>query len=211
MAAKPLPDAGALHNVFDFDPTTGLLTHKVRDAAYFSASGRGGREGQAARWNGRHAGNLAGSTTAIGYQAVRVPMIGGGSVAVMSHQVVWAMFYGKWPEQIIDHINGVRDDNRPANLRLTTLKDNARNVCLPANNTSGVCGVSRHKNTGKWFAQIIVDGKRRYLGSFEHKHEAVAARRAASAEFGFSDGHGKPKLVSYPHRNKRAQSAKGEI
>lgn len=204
MAAKPLPDAGTLHNIFDFNPSTGLLKHRIRAAHYFSETGRGGQEGQASRWNGRHAGKVAGSKTTIGYRTVRVPLIGGGSVAVMCHQIAWAMFYGKWPEQIIDHINGVRDDNRPGNLRLTTLKDNARNMCLPRNNTSGFCGVTWDSGIGKWVAQIIVDGRRIYLGSFEDKIDAVAARKLANTRYGFHEGHGKPKIVTYPSKRKTA-------
>lgn len=204
MANKPLPDAGTLHNIFDFDPSTGFLKHRMRSAHYFTSTGRGGQEGQAARWNGKHAGKVAGSKTAIGYRAVRVPLIGGGSVSVMSHKIAWAMFYGEWPGQIIDHINGVRDDNRPGNLRLSTLKDNARNMCLPRNNTSGFCGVIWDKGISKWVAQIIVDGRRIYLGSFEDKIDAVAARKSANSRYGFHDGHGKPKIVIYRIRRKSA-------
>lgn len=50
---------------------------------------------------------------------------------------------------------------------------------LPSNNTSGVRGVYWSKLSGKWLAQIRVDGKQYYIGSFKTIKEAAAARKAA--------------------------------
>lgn len=217
MASKPLPDHSLLLKLFELDIATGILTYKPRGPEFFTENGRGGALGQSSRWNGRWAGKIAGYSTRIGYREVQIPILGGGYFISQQHRVVWCLTHGFWPESILDHINGIRGDNRPSNLRLSSLKLNARNMCLPSNNTSGFCGVSFNRRTGKWFAQIIADNKRHYLGTYDRKSDAIAARQEANARFGFLEGHGKPKIVQYPlstshlkrnARRKKAQEGK---
>jgi hypothetical protein len=40
------------------------------------------------------------------------------------HRLAWYLHYGAWPKNHIDHINGIRNDNRIINLRDVTSKDN---------------------------------------------------------------------------------------
>lgn len=67
--------------------------------------------------------------------------------------------------------------------RNRTLKEgtclNAFNSEIGKNNTSGIKGVSYHKKSGKWRAQIKVQGKNYYLGLFEEIGDAEAARKNA--------------------------------
>ena len=87
---------------------------------------------------------------------------------------------GSWPIAEIDHINGVKDDNRFKNLREATRTENIRNQKLPrVDNASGVAGVSWYKKYGKWVARIQVHGKRISLGYFSNLCDAVTARKAA--------------------------------
>ena len=90
------------------------------------------------------------------------------------------MFYGEIPEgMFIDHIDGNRGNNNIDNLRLVNVEGNARNIRLPSNNTSGVCGVtfcvavdSRSEKTyysPSWRAQWYdLNGKRK-LKAFSTK------------------------------------------
>jgi len=101
------------------------------------------------------------------------------------------MATGAWPPDQIDHVNGVRTDNRIENLRSVTHAENGRNQAIPRNNTSGVMGVARRTRGKKWHAQIKVGGKQIHLGSFDDKDEAIAARAAADIEHGFHENHGR--------------------
>lgn len=99
----------------------------------------------------------------------------------LSHRLAWFYMTGAWPEQEIDHINGVRDDNRFANLREADRQINCQNVRKPyKNNRTGLLGVK--PSLGKFVARIYVDGKERHLGTFKTPGLAHAAYVAAKRE-----------------------------
>jgi hypothetical protein len=102
------------------------------------------------------------------------------------HRLVWAMHTGAWSEYEIDHRNGIKTDNRIANLR--ECKDgilNAQNTHGPRrHNTSGFAGVVKHKQckSDRWVARITVDGKQVHLGLFATPEEAHARYLTAKRE-----------------------------
>jgi hypothetical protein len=90
---------------------------------------------------------------------------------------------GEWPKNQIDHKNGVKDDNRKANLRPATNKENQQNVRRArCNNASGFLGVSFHRKLAKYSAQIYVDGKKKHLGYFISPRTAHEEYLKAKAE-----------------------------
>lgn len=98
------------------------------------------------------------------------------------HRLIWEYKYGPIPEGMqIDHINGVRNDNRIGNLRLATRLQNSQNRKKRTDNSSGATGVTYNKSTGFWVARIGIDGERVYLGSYRSKEEAQEVRRQAKA------------------------------
>ncbi len=80
-----------------------------------------------------------------------------------------------------DHINRNKLDNTKENLRTVTRQQNLRNVGLQKNNTSGMVGVQKAKNS--WMARIKVNYKTIYLGCFLNKVEAIEARKKAEVKY----------------------------
>lgn len=86
------------------------------------------------------------------------------------------------PAQTIDHVNGDGLDNRRCNLRLASTRQNCYNVGARKDNKSGQKGVTWHKASRKWRAQIAVPGKIKHLGTFAEKAEAIKAYQLAARE-----------------------------
>jgi hypothetical protein len=100
-----------------------------------------------------------------------------------AHRIAWAISTGEWPTRDIDHINGVRTDNRIANLRHVSRATNLENLrgAKSHNVSSGVLGVYI-TNKGCITSRIGVNGKSIYLGSFRTVEEARAAYISAKRQ-----------------------------
>lgn len=81
--------------------------------------------------------------------------------------------------QVVDHINGDRTDNRRDNLRITTQAKNCINKKLQGNNKSGMAGVSWDKDRNKWAPEIAMDHKKCHLGRYSKFEDAAYARYIA--------------------------------
>lgn len=158
-------DAATLRELIDYDPETGSLTWRHR----VDAPG----------WSTRWAGKPCGAKSARGY--VNVGLMG---KTMQAHTIAWIIATGGPPSGEIDHINGVRWDNRLCNLRDVSRVQNQRNLPIQKNNRSGHPGVERFR--GKWRAVIVVDRHPIRLGTFPSFDQAKAARVAAEKAHGFT-------------------------
>jgi len=147
-----------LREMLAYDPLTGVLTWRV-DASQVSS------------------GTAAGYVREDGYVEVGVD-----GHPYRGHRIAWALHHGAWPEGLLDHRNGVRHDNRIANLRPTTRSLNLQNQHSPrSNNASGYLGVSPARRCSlsgvvlSWRATIKVDGRFIQIGTFKSPEEAYAA------------------------------------
>ena len=121
------------------------------------------------RHNSLHAGNIAGVVCKrFGYRIVTLK-----GVQYKAHLIVFFLHHGRWPKGIIDHVNGVRDDNLPENLRETDHSGNSCNAKVSSRNTSGVKGVSWSKSVGKWKVRVTKKGVSHFGGWFDDFDEAV--------------------------------------
>jgi hypothetical protein len=156
-----------LKEVLDYNPETGDFTWKI-------STGR------------VSVGTKAGTRKGHGYIQIRID-----SVIYLASRLAWFWMTEKWPIDEIDHVNGIRDDNRFANLREANRDQNSRNTTSYGGIT-GVSGVYLEKTTGRYYAQIRVgSGRRICLGTYDTVEQAAAARKIAVEKYhgGFAGRH----------------------
>ena len=148
-----------VRELLDYNPATGVFTWRVLHSNMRS---------------GQVAGNVS------RYRTIKI-----NRKHYLAHRLAWFVAFGAWPPNQIDHINGVRDDNRLVNLRLATQSENNANAKTPKNKT-GFKGVAPHRK--KWCARIRVNGRKRHLGLFDTPEAAYQryceVAREVYGEFG---------------------------
>lgn len=145
---------------FNYDPDTGVVSYSGRERARLPPSQQSRRAGKPVGWK-----------DSKGHMMVKI-----GKTDYMLHRVVWAMQTGSWPVCSIDHINGVRDDNRWENLREASHVINMQNRSGAATGSeSKELGVSRSATPGKWMANIKAGGVPMRLGTYKSETQAFSA------------------------------------
>jgi hypothetical protein len=146
-----------LRKLLSYDPETGGLRWRVDVARNVFA------------------GNVAGKPGKKKYLQVCVRR-----KYMLAHRVAWAIVYGDWPKNLIDHKNGDPHDNRLSNLREATYSQNSANRPTPRTCRSGVKGVRFRKR--RWEVNIEKDGAAVCVGRFHCLGKAAAAYRAKARE-----------------------------
>ena len=165
MGAKQISQSN-IKSLLNYDLGTGLFTRKV-------SAGSGA------------SGCIAGTVNGRGYCQITI-----NRKIYKAHRLAFLYVLGYIPEKV-DHINHDTLDNRWINLRPADSQINGRNQSMHKTNTSGCCGVTKHKQSGRWQAQIKVVGKNLFLGLFDDLESAIAARKAANTRYNFHNNHGK--------------------
>lgn len=117
----------------------------------------------------KKSGEEAGAANSRGYVCIMIKR-----KSYHAHRLAWFLHYQEMPSQDIDHINGIKNDNRICNLRLVTARQNQYNQRKPRiDNKSGYLGVAIYKD--KWMASIKINSKTKHLGYFSTPQEASVA------------------------------------
>ncbi len=162
-----------LREMLRLDAESGRLFWMERPRHHFSS------EKSWRIFNSQFAGKGCGSPEGNGYLQCRIT-VDGKCQLVKAHRIVWALHYGSWPADQLDHINMDRKDNRPVNLREATNEQNQRNRACRAGSLTGVKGVKFDRARGKFMARITVSGKEMHLGRFDTLNEASLAYAEAA-------------------------------
>lgn len=148
--------ASRLRGFLQYDPDTGAFTW-MRNVSI-----------------GKKAGDAAGGMTAERYIAISFE-----NRTYKAHRLAWLYMTGDWPVGDIDHINGVRSDNRWRNLRDVPRSINVQNQRrAQVHNRAGLLGVQK-RSPGRYRARIIKGGCAHDLGTFDTPEKAHAAYLAA--------------------------------
>jgi hypothetical protein len=154
--------AEKLREILDYDPETGVFTWRVTLSIRAPS------------------GSTAGTCCNDG--RVNITICGRRYKA---HRLAWLYVHGEWPPELIDHIDGNPSNNRIANLRPATCRQNGANAKRSVSNTSGFKGVCWDGVNRRWRAHITLNGKTKCLGRFDKIEDASAAyRKAAERCFG---------------------------
>ncbi|MCK9994539.1 MAG: hypothetical protein Dbin4_03059 [Alphaproteobacteria bacterium] len=152
-------DRSRLKALLHYDPDTGAFTWRVKPNRRIRV------------------GDVAGDLRPNGYRRIRID-----GKPYAAHRLAWLYVYDRWPANQLDHMNGVRDDNRWDNLREATNAENSQNRNINSNSTSGLMGVCWHKQRQKLRAEIQIAGRKKHLGLFTTPEDAHAAYLAAKAD-----------------------------
>jgi len=95
--------------------------------------------------------------------------------------IIWALVFGYWPKDEIDHINGCHTDNRLINLREATRRENQYNR-VPKN--KGVVELKDATRKKRFRAVIRLPGQnsKKNLGHFATREEAEKAYERAARQ-----------------------------
>lgn len=149
-------------------------------------------------WRSHHAANF------YAKRNVREVSGNGRQTTLIMHRVIMGANKG----EEVDHENHDTLDNRRKNLRRTTHQGNCKNMSLLSSNTSGACGVRWCKRAKRWHARIKINGREVHLGFYADKDDAIEARKAANARYGFHANHGMGSLESIAMKQEARKHAK---
>lgn len=108
-----------------------------------------------------------------GYIKVHLSRNGKAKKAIL-HRLVASAFIG--PSKLeVDHINGIKTDNRVENLEYVTSRENQLRCKERIGTKSKLRGASWHSQNSKWQAEIRINNIRHYLGTFNTATEAHIA------------------------------------
>ena len=161
-------DQSYLKSILNYNPETGVFTNRIT------------------RSSRAKAGAVAGGVNSNGYRHIRIH-----NRLYKAHRLAFLYMTGEFPSNDVDHINGIRDDNRWKELRPVSKSENNKNTKKPKANTSGVMGVWWRKDINKWRVQIKVFSKNIYLGHYSDFFEACCLRKSAELEHGYHPNHGR--------------------
>ncbi len=116
-------------------------------------------------------GDIAGFLHSSGYVHIKIR-----NMSYKAHRLAFLYMDGYFPEHSVDHKNGLKSDNRWANLRHVTRSCNMQNRSVFKGSKSGFTGVYQGRSKGVWGARISVNKDKIFLGLHADKISAALAR-----------------------------------
>lgn len=124
-----------LRSIIDYDINTGAFTWKVKIPR-----------------SKNNIGSEAGYVDNVGYRAIKI-----NKILYKAHRLAFLWVTGEWPLLYVDHINGIRHDNRWCNLREATISQNQCNAGVTARNKLGHKNISiKTERNGRQIYRISV-------------------------------------------------------
>lgn len=147
-----------LKSIILYEPLTGMFIWRYKEAC--PSFKRGGR--------------ISNCVEKDGYIQIRI-----SGKSFKAHRLAFLYITGEWPKEQVDHINGIRRDNRWCNIRECTPRENMFNMraCVDGK----IKGI-RKKNKS-YEVTLRINGIPTYLGSYKNLEDAVKTIRAAREKY----------------------------
>ena len=101
-----------------------------------------------------------------------------------AHRIIFLMQHGYVPD-VVDHIDGNRQNNKIKNLRVATHTQNLQNSKISKHNNSGCKNVVWHKQRKKWAVRLVLNKKSKSYGLYADLELAeLVAQEARNLNFG---------------------------
>ncbi|MGP2470895.1 HNH endonuclease [Yersinia sp. 2540 StPb PI] len=139
-----------LNELLSYNHESGLFSHKTNTTRK--------RKGEVAGFNNN------------GYIRITV-----NRQVIAAHRLAWFIVNNEDPQELIDHKNGIKTDNRISNLRLATYSQNSMNSKISSLNSTGFKGVRWCERKKRWITRVKINGKKTQLGSFTNINDASNA------------------------------------
>ena len=109
------------------------------------------------------------------------------------HQLMALAFFNIKTDKdnVVDHINNIRSDNRLYNLQIISARDNARKRINKNPTASNYIGIYKNNYTNKWRARIYISGDRVSIGQYFTEDEANKVYNVALNNIHLYNGNGK--------------------
>lgn len=166
MDKQDVITAQELQQIAEYFPENGIFIWKITKGNYVKT------------------GKEFGSWDLYGYKTVRI-----NRKSYKLHRLAWLYVYGEMPKNDIDHINGIRHDNRISNLRDVTRQTNLENqtkIQKQKKHTT-LIGVYFDARKKSYYSRISIKNKSVHLGTFKTEQQAHDAYVAAKRKFHFGN------------------------
>ena len=148
-----------LKSLFNYNPDTGLFSRLI------------------ARNYKHKVGEIAGTISSKGYIHIGID-----KKYYKGHRLAWLYVYGVLPKNQIDHINGIKTDNRLCNLREVTNSQNCQNKSeFNSKSKVGIKGIDFKNN--KYRVRIGINYKSIFIGQFKNLEDAKKALKDAVLKY----------------------------
>ena len=141
-----------LLELVEYHPDTGIFINKV------------------CRSNISPTGKILGTKNATGHLVLQLD-----KVIYLAHRLAWFYCFEEWPIGILDHVDRDPSNNKLDNLRESDKATNNYNSKLRKDNKLGLKGAYYDKRRNYYYSQLVIQGKKEYLGSFTTALEAHTA------------------------------------
>lgn len=142
-----------LRKYFSYDPSTGILSR------------------------------IEGRTDRLGPIRAGRPSVRHDNKSYMVTHLMWALHYGYWPDQLIDHRDGSKYNTKINNLRQATHQQNQFNKVGFGQYPKGVVFKADARRSKPWSARIRINGRKVPIGAYATMEEAAEAYRQAAEKY----------------------------